>query len=99
MTRPATSSYVAECFWSGVVEDDLRALDRRIDASVLDCGDESVRYLGSVLIVDDEVVLCLFEGPLAAVRQVAQRAGVPFERILRSTRVPWSHRRADKGEL
>jgi hypothetical protein len=98
MTRPARTTYVAECFWSGVAEDDLRELDRRVDASVAEGGDDSVRYLGSMLIVDDEVVLCLFEGPLAAVRRVAQRAGVPFERILRSTRVPGAHRLADKGE-
>jgi hypothetical protein len=91
MAEPAPTSYVAECFWPGVREDDLRDLDRRVEASVagLVGQGDPVRYLGSMLIVDDEVVLCLFEGPLATVRLVAQRAGLAFERILRSTRAPW----------
>jgi hypothetical protein len=92
MTRPASARYVAECFWSGVSEDDLPVLDRRIGACVTEHGD-AVRYFGSMLIVDDEVVLCLFEGPAAAVRRVAEAAGLPFERILRGTGSPWT--RAD----
>lgn len=86
------STYVAECFWSGVREDDLRDLDRRIEATVAELAaqGEPIEYVGSMLIVDDEVVLCLFEGPIATVRQVTERAGLPFERILRSTHVPWS---------
>lgn len=76
------AGYVAECFWPGVGEDDLRALDQRLGAAVAGL---AVRYLGSLLIHDDEVVLCLFEGPVAAVRQVTERAGLPYERILRTT--------------
>jgi hypothetical protein len=81
------TGYVAECFWPGVGEDDLRDLDRRLGTAA---GQLSVRYVGSLLIHDDEVVLCLFEGPVAAVRAVTERAGLPYERILRSTRVPWA---------
>ena len=33
------------------------------------------------------VVLCLFEGPIATVRLVTERASLPFERILQSIRV------------
>jgi len=86
------TTYVAECFWSGVREDDLRDLDRRIEATVAELAaqGEPIEYVGSMLIVDDEVVLCLFEGPIATVRHVTERAGLPFERILQSTRVPWS---------
>ncbi len=93
MTRTVSSGYVAECFWSGVREDDLRELDRRIGACVAELAGrgEPIRYLGSLLIVDDEVVLCLFDGPLATVRRATARAGVPFERILRCSRAPWSH--------
>jgi len=92
VTSAAETSYVAECFWSGVRESDLLDLDRRIERSAAEStgAGAPVRYLGSMLIVDDEVVLCLFEGPLTTVRLVAERAGVPFDRILRSTRVPWS---------
>jgi hypothetical protein len=44
-----------------------------------------VRYLGSLRITDDEVVLFLFEGPIGSVQQVAERAGIRAERILRCT--------------
>ena len=86
------TGYVAECFWPGVQQGDLRALDRRIAACARqpDGRREPVRYLGSMLIVDDEVVLCMFEGEvaIAAVSRVMEQAGVPFERILRSARAP-----------
>src|SRR5215813_13497792 len=94
MTRLAPHRYVAECFWSGVRESDLPDLDQRIAACLAEPGGDAVRYLGSMLIVDDEVVLCLFEGPIATVRQVTERAGIAFERILQSTRVPWKQRSA-----
>jgi hypothetical protein len=34
-------------------------------------------------------VLCLFAGSEDAVRAVAKRASIPFERILESARSPW----------
>jgi hypothetical protein len=72
-------AYVAECFWAGVREQDLADLDRRIAATA---AVEQVRYLGRLLVLEDEVVLVLFEGPLAAVRHLADAAGIPFERLL-----------------
>jgi len=75
------ASFVAECYWPDVHEEEVRALDRRIAASLTD----DVRYLGSVLIRDDEVVLCHFEGTADAVRRVATRACVPYERLLAAT--------------
>jgi hypothetical protein len=74
-------SFVAECYWPDVREEDVRTLDQRIAASLSD----DVRYLGSVLIREDEVVLCHFEGSAAAVRRVAGRAGVRYERLLAAT--------------
>ena len=81
---------VGECYWPGVVESDLQALDERLRAStaVLQSRGEPVRYLGSILLRADEVVLCQFEGAPAAVREVAERSEVPFERILESTITP-----------
>jgi hypothetical protein len=38
-----------------------------------------------VLIREDEVVLCHFEGPAEAIRRVAERAHVPYERLLAAT--------------
>ena len=75
------ASFVAECYWPDVREEDVRALDRGI-ASALD---DDVRYLGSVLIREDEVVLCHFEGTADAIRRVAEQARVPYERLLATT--------------
>jgi hypothetical protein len=80
-------SCLVECFRSGVREEDLQDVDRRITDSVAALPDvDDLRYLGSILVLDDEVVLCLFDGPLATVRRVVEHAGVPYERILRTTR-------------
>lgn len=75
-------SFVAECFWPGVSEEDVHELDERVRACL--AGD--VVYRGSMLIRQDEVVLCEFEGTPAAVRGLAERAGVPFERLLETAR-------------
>jgi hypothetical protein len=80
-----TSSFVAECFWPDVRVADLEALDRRVRAVTADLG---VRYLGSILVREDEVVLCHFEGSADAVRDAAERAAIPYERILETTRTP-----------
>jgi hypothetical protein len=75
------ASFVAECYWPDVREEDVRELERRIASSLGD----NVHYLGSVLIRDDEVVLCHFEGSAEAIRRVAERARVPYERLLATT--------------
>ncbi len=81
------AGFVAECFWTGVTEKDVRALDQRADACVADMARDGdpVRYLGSILIQADEVVLCLFEGSEDTVHRAVQRAAIPFERIVAST--------------
>ena len=92
MTATAGSGFVAECYWAGVRRDDLRSLDERVATCVTELTPtgEGVRYLGSMLIVEDEVVLCLFEGSAAEVRRVAERAAIPFGRLLSGTGAPWS---------
>jgi hypothetical protein len=89
--RGSTGEYVAECFWPGVGAEAVRALDARAAASAdeLTRGGTPVRYLGSLLMREDEVVLCLYEGAEPAVREAAERAEVPFERILEAARSPW----------
>jgi hypothetical protein len=84
MTEATRTSHVAECFWPDVRADDVRELDHRIEAAVeqLSGHAEAVRYVTSILITEDEVVLCVFDGSSAAVRQVAEQAGIPCERIL-----------------
>jgi hypothetical protein len=84
-------TFVAECFWPGVSERDLRALDERTHARVagLSRRGANVRYLGSLLLRADEVVLCRFEGDPDAVRVAAESAAIPFERILEMAESPW----------
>jgi hypothetical protein len=81
-------SFVAECFWPGVREADLRALDERAQAAAAAAAG-AVRYLGAILLREDEVVLCRFEGGAAAVRRAAEEAAIPFERILETAQSPW----------
>jgi hypothetical protein len=78
------SQFVAECFWPGVDEADLERLDARVRSAL--AMSEGVRYRGSMLMPEDEVVFCFFDGPSAeAVRAVAERARVPLERVVAST--------------
>ncbi len=86
------SEYLAECFWPGVGEAELSALDERARASAaaVTAQGRPVRYLGSLRMREDEVVLCLFAGSQDAVREAAEQAEVPFERIVETDRSPWS---------
>jgi len=92
MTETSENEYLAECFWPGVAVSDLRALDERAVAATVELGrtGEEVRYLGSLLMRADEVLLCLFQGSESTVREAAERARIPFERILQADRSPWS---------
>ena len=85
-----TCSFIAECFWPDVNEADLHALDRRVELATTELAPQRVRYLGSILLREDEVVLCQFDGTAETVREVAERAQVPFERILHAARSPWT---------
>lgn len=82
---------VVECFWPGVRESDLRALDERAYAIAAELAGrgEDVRYLGSLLFREDDLVFCNFEGSKAAVRHAAEEARIPFERILDAGSSPW----------
>jgi Protein of unknown function (DUF4242) len=82
------SEFVAECLWPGVLESDLAALDERATSCAARL-DSDVRYLGSLLMPEDEVVLCLFQGDRDAVRKVVEEAEIPFERILETSRSGW----------
>jgi hypothetical protein len=88
--RTEPSSFVAECFWPDVSEADLEALDRRVEQATAELAPPQVAYLGSILLREDEVVLCQFHGHADTVRAVAERAQVPFERILSAASSPWT---------
>ena len=83
-------SYLAECFWPGVTKAQLEELDGRdeLAATTGRDGTAQVRYRGSMLMPEDEVVFCFFDGPSAtAVEAAARDAGIPFARIVESTGV------------
>jgi hypothetical protein len=84
----AAETFLAECFWPGVSSDDVEALDRRVRAAARLERGSPIRYLGSILVREDEVVFCQFEGDAETVRRTAERAGVPFDRILATRRSP-----------
>jgi len=77
--------------WPGVSESDLRELDERAQRRVAELrqGGETVRYLGSLLLRADEVVLCRSRATPTAVRVAATSAEIPFERILETAQSPW----------
>jgi hypothetical protein len=91
MVEPERESFIAECFWPGVRDADLVTLDVRIERVIAELQeDRTVHYRGSLLLCQDEVVLCQFEGHADTVRDVAERADIPFERILATTHSPRS---------
>ncbi len=93
MPGESGTEFIAECLWPGVRESDLGAIDTRAarTAARLSSAGEPVGYLGSWLMREDEVVLCLFRGRRGAVHEAAREAEIPFERILAATRSPWAH--------
>ena len=92
MGQQIVKGFVVECLLPDVDETDLAAIDARAAAVAERCGDSpGLAYLGSILIVEDEVILCLFEGTtVEAVRIVAEKAEIPFERVLSATCPSWS---------
>jgi hypothetical protein len=73
--------YAAKCYWPGVTRTDLqRVADRAAQAGL---GRDRVAYLGALLFADDDLVLCLFQGPTrASVIQASERLGIPSERLM-----------------
>jgi hypothetical protein len=83
MTRWSQASWqVAECLVPGVTAATASALADRVRAELARSPGTDVALVGMMLMPEDEVLLYLFTGPLAEVRVVSERAGLPFERIL-----------------
>jgi hypothetical protein len=91
MASEIATEFVAECLWPDVSEGDLRALDERATAESerLTARGGAVRYLGSLLMREDEVVLCLFRGHQEDVLRVARAARIPYDRLLEAAGSPW----------
>ena len=89
MTGPEPQWHVAECLLPGLSRATAEALSRHVRQEIAGPPGTQVTYLGSLLMPEDEVLLCLFAGPAAEVREVSERAGLPFERILACVGVGW----------
>src|SRR5690349_12129768 len=80
--EPTPSTYLAECFWPGVDEDELAAAARRLGRN------HPAECIELILIPRDEIVLCLYQAPTAvAVTDAIRAAGFPAERIVESVRI------------
>ncbi len=80
---------VAECLLPGLPPATAELLATQIRAALAGQPGAGVRFLGALLMTEDEVLLCLFSGPQQAVRAVSERAGLPFERILACQGLGW----------
>jgi uncharacterized protein DUF4242 len=70
------NTYLVECYWPGVEADVVQAALARARA------EGEVQCVDSILVPEDEIVLCVFEGPSAdAVRDASLRSGFPSERV------------------
>jgi hypothetical protein len=82
--------YTAKCYWPGATESDLR--EAFLSADVVDDQPAHAQFCGALYLPGDELVLCLFDGPSAgAVRQAAERALLPCERIMASVWMAPTH--------
>ena len=81
MSAGYEDEFVAECLWPGVTEAAVHDLEERVRRHCAGPGC-SVQYRGAVLMPTDEVVLFVFKVSEEEVRQAAEAAGVPFDRLL-----------------
>jgi hypothetical protein len=81
----AAMLYAAKCFWPGVRRVEVEGVVARLGRGREGPRGHEVRYRGSLLFCDDDLVLCLFEGSSrAAVKRVSERVGIPCERVMNS---------------
>jgi hypothetical protein len=86
---PGAGWQVAECLLPGLTQTTAEALAQRVREEVAGPASPAVSVLGSLLMPEDEVLLCLFRGLRDDVRAVIERAGLPFERIVGCVGLGW----------
>ena len=78
-----TSRFLVECFWPGVTRELVEAANARAREAALHS--TSLRFLGSLLVPDDEVVLFQFSATSSEdVARTSREAALPFDRIAES---------------
>jgi hypothetical protein len=80
--------YTAKCYWPGINADEFdRMASTRLAGRSVESG--SIVYRGAILFPEDDLVLCMFDASSrAAVKEAAERAHVPCERIIDSVWLP-----------
>ena len=86
---PGTGWQVAECLLPGLTQATAESLAQRVRAELAGPAPAAVRFLGSLLMPEDEVLLCLFCGPPDEVCAVIERAGLPADRIVGCVGLSW----------
>jgi hypothetical protein len=77
--------YAAKCYWPGVTQSEVEQAAARARKADSQRARSDVAYRGSLLFAEDDLVLCLFEGPSrAAVKRASDQAGIPWERVMQS---------------
>ncbi len=90
MAYRRTVTYIAECFWPEVHEDDVeRGAERaRQTAAALTRAGKPMVFAGAIFVPEDEVVFYLFDSESAdLVREACARAGIRCERVVASVRM------------
>lgn len=86
---------MAECLLPGLTEGTAAALTQRLRDELNQPGRPPISFLGSLLMLQDEVLLCIFAAGLAEVSALCERAGLPFERIVGCVGLGWRAARTD----
>jgi uncharacterized protein DUF4242 len=92
-----SSWQIAECLLPGITSAIAEELGEQVKAE-LARSRSPVTFIGSLLMPEDEVLLCLFAGPSAEVRTISEQAGLPFERIVGCLRFGWTQPEPEKGQ-
>ncbi len=85
-TDETPRTYLVECYWPAVTEQQHAAAATRARTAVREARSRGreLEFLGSILIPVEETVFCLFAGCEDDVRAASMSAGLPFERVLES---------------
>jgi hypothetical protein len=79
---------MVECYWPEMTENRVRQVLERVVRTESGCAQPQVRPLGSLLVPSDGLVIFLFDGTAAAIRDAAKTAEVPFDRIVEVHHIP-----------
>jgi hypothetical protein len=94
-------NYLAECFWPGVTREQVESADERARLRVAELSEHglTLRYVGSLMLPGDEVVVFEFEASTRElVAQVCIEAELPVDRVVESVRLGHvGHTHAEEG--